>query len=105
MSPTDFFGGERFEPWTLAQIYADLVSRGDIALALNVQPLRVTGWISRRAGNKCPLPVTRIGPTDVYSMQEWRDWYTQFIQDRQWLDGHCLEHPDAGNQVRRFFGE
>jgi hypothetical protein len=100
--PTDFFSGEKWEPWTLAQIYADLASQGEIARALNVQHLRVQSWIRRRDGNKCPLPVTRVGPTDVYSIQEWRDWFAKHLDKNKWLDGTCLEHEDKEQQMGWF---
>jgi hypothetical protein len=105
MSPTDFFSQEEYKPWTLAQIYADMAARGDLAVALNVLPRRVAGWIANREKNGCPLPIRTFGPTDVYSIQEWREWYAAFLEKNQWLDGFCAEHPGVDDQVRRFFGD
>lgn len=104
--PTDFFSQEEFQPWTLAQIYADLGSSSDITLALNIRPRRFTNWIQRREELGCPKPIRKFGPTPVYSIQEWRDWYAKFLDKNKWLDGFCGEHPKSPNeQARRFFGE
>jgi hypothetical protein len=100
--PTDFFSGEKWEPWTLAQIYADLGSKGDVARALNINLLRVDSWIRRREYNRCPQPVLRAGPTDVYSIQEWRDFFAEWIENHKWLDGTCLEHDDKEKQMDWF---
>lgn len=103
--PTNFFSGEEYQPWTLAQIYADLGSKSDVALALNVKPIRVTTWIQRRELHRCPEPVFKAGPTNVYSISEWQAWYIQYLKTHPWLDGTCEEHPAMGDMVRRFFGE
>lgn len=104
--PTDFFGEKEFQPWTLAQIYADLGASSDVAFALNVRPRRMTNWIKDRDKLGCPQPIRQFGPTYVYSIQEWRDWYDKFLDKNPWLDGACGEHPDSANeQARRFFGD
>lgn len=84
MSPTNFFEvGEQPEPWTLAQIYADLCSRKDIPRMLNVNPHRVTNWIVHRERYKAPRPLTRVGHVDIYSRQEWRAWYARWLETHQ----------------------
>lgn len=103
--PTDFFSGEEYKPWTLAQIYADLGAREDIAIALNVDPRRVKGWIDRRETSRCPMPVFKAGKTHVYSISEWQGWFHRFLETHHWLKDYCLEHPAQGDMVRRFFGE
>lgn len=105
MSPTDFFSQEEYKPWTLAQIYADMAASGDIARALNVLPGRVQAWIRDRETNGCPLPIRMFGPTNVYSLQEWQDWYIRYMDKHKWLDGYCAEHPALMDEARRFFGE
>lgn len=72
-----------FKQWTLADIYADLGGRSDIARTLNVTQRRVRRWLLRRERIRCPMPITRIGPTDVYSMQEWKDWYKAWTDPRR----------------------
>jgi hypothetical protein len=49
--------------------------------------------------------VFKVGPTNVYSISEWRDWYEAFLKINPWLKDYCLEHPAQGDAVRRFFGE
>lgn len=103
--PTDFFSGGDFQPWTLAQIYADLASRRDVARALNVSETRMASWLRYRDAFKCPRPVTRVGPTDVYSIQEWRDWFVKYLDKHKWLDGTCLEHESKEQQMDWFLSE
>lgn len=105
MSPTDFFNQEEYQPWTLAQIYADLAASGEVARALNVPPGRVQAWIRDRATNGCPMPIRMLGPTNVFSLQEWQDWYMRYLENHKWLVGHTAEHPDLLAEARRFFGE
>jgi hypothetical protein len=45
---------------------------------LDVTPFRVEKWIVRREKTKSPLPLRRIGGMDLYSIQEWRDWFDQW---------------------------
>lgn len=81
MSPTNFFGldGEDdFKEWTLADIYDDLASKSDICQALDIGVHRFVQWTMRRDRIGCPHPIKRIGPTDVYSLQEWKDWYARW---------------------------
>lgn len=100
--PTDFFSGDNFQPWTLAQIYADLASRRDVAIALNINERRLADWLRRRDVHNCPRPVTRVGPTDVYSIQEWRDWFAKYLEKHPWLVDTCREHEDKEKQMDWF---
>lgn len=105
MSPTDFFSEKEYQPWTLAQIYADMGAAGDIARALNIPVGRVKTWMQNRESNHCPLPIRMFGPTNVYSIQEWQDWYTAYMDNHKWLVGYCAENPSLADEARRFFGE
>lgn len=78
MSPTNHFGDDEQQRWTLAQIYDDLTSKENIPRALNVTEARLHNWIRRREEIKCPYPIKRLSGVDIYSMQEWRDWYARW---------------------------
>lgn len=82
MSPTNYFNSPDDKPWTLADIYDDLGTREDIARALNVSKIRVTDWINRRDKVNSPQPLRRIGYRDIYSIQQWKDWF------RHWQKKH-----------------
>ncbi len=69
--------------WTLKDIYDDLVSRQDLPRALNVTPRRFVGWLDRREDLGCPMPIKRLGHVDIYSLQEWKDWYERFLAARE----------------------
>lgn len=90
MSPTNHFDDDGLRPWSLADIYADLGSRQDISKILDVTPFRVEKWLVRRERVKCPYPVRRIGGMDIYSMQEWRDWFEHWEKshrrDTKWVE-------------------
>lgn len=83
MSPTNHFGDEQVQPWTLARIYDDLVCLSEIGVRLNVRTRRVTDWIMNRERVKCPRPVKRLGHVDVYSFQEWADWYAAWEESHK----------------------
>jgi len=100
--PTDFFSGDKFQPWTLAQIYSDLGSRRDVARSLNVGESRVAFWMRFRERYGCPWPVARVGPTDVYSIQEWHDWFEKFNEEHPWLRDTCMEHESKEKQMDWF---
>jgi hypothetical protein len=79
---TNFFDTDDeddYKPWTLADIYADLGSRIDICKALDVSRYRVNKWILRRERIKAPIPLNRVGNVDVYSVQEWKDWFKDWL--------------------------
>lgn len=89
MSPTNHFKNGDLRPWSLAEVYADLGSRQDIARILNVRERRVVRWLEYRPALRCPYPIRRISHVDVYSMQEWRDWYAYFTEkhkDKKWIN-------------------
>lgn len=95
---TNWFGWDYEEsaddqprPWTLADIYDDLVSLEDLMREMNWARGRVVAWIHRRERLGCPLPIKRFCRTDVYSLQEWKDWYARFTAGKKpgtkWTDG------------------
>jgi hypothetical protein len=96
MSPTNYFGDDDdpVNTWTLFQIYADLGSKGDIPKAIGCSPRQVYRWMDERDRYKIPLPVARIGHTDVYSMLEWQDWFERYV----------AEHPPENNYRPRRLG-
>lgn len=102
--PTNFFDDEEYQPWTLAQIYADLGGKDDVARALNVSPRRFSAWVANRERNRCPQRVFKVGPTSVYSISEWRDWFVRWISDHPWVDVGTLAHPSEDQKLRRFYG-
>lgn len=67
------------KPWTLADIYADLCQIADIARELNVNHHRVKRWMDRREKIRCPYPVREFANVNLYSMQEWKDWYAAWL--------------------------
>lgn len=81
-----------FEPkvWSLADIYADLGTRKDIAELLNVDVARLCQWALRSDQLGSPKPVARFGPIFVYSKQEWVDWHARFMDGKRpgtkWTD-------------------
>lgn len=89
-----------FKPWTLADIYDDLGSRRDVARVLDVNFTRVIKWIDRAEHTNCPLPVKRIGGVDIYSMQEWKDWFKAWLdpsrkgrrKDSKWVAATTYDH-------------
>lgn len=72
---------EEEKTWTLQDIYDDLASRSEIAAMLDINVWRMERWLQRRDRISCPSPIKRIGQTDVYSRQEWRDWYARWCAD------------------------
>ena len=96
--PTDFFTGAEFEPWTLAQIYADLCGTRELAKQLNVTLSRLLHWIACRDTNECPYPVRRIGKSDIYSLAQWKMWFglweLKHITDKRVMDAgpHPAHH-------------
>lgn len=105
MSPTNYFGNDDVEPWTLAQIYADLCSRKDISKLLNVNAHRVNDWIRRGDIINAPRPITRIGHIDLYSRQEWRAWFQRWSEkhkDRPEYTTHAKVH-GSGEQFWSHF--
>jgi hypothetical protein len=105
VSPTDFFSDKEHQPWTLAQIYADLGSASDVAEVLNVTPRRITGWTKARDNNGCPHAIRQFGPTMVYSIREWQDWYVRYLDRYPYLENYGDENQRLLNEARRFFGE
>lgn len=80
---------EQDQHWTLQDIYDDLASQTDIAAMLDVTVWRMRNWIDRRERIGSPHPLMRIGATDVYSRQEWKDWYARWCADprrAKWLE-------------------
>lgn len=78
------------KPWTLAEIYADLGTIYDVAEAMDITKFRIQEWVHRRERIKSPLPVRVIGGRNIYSIQEWKDWFAHWSKDRRpgtkWTD-------------------
>lgn len=76
------------KPWTLADIYADLCQKGDIIRELGITQWRLSRWIERRDRIRCPHPVRTFANVQLYSMQEWKDWYAAWLakhpNDTKW---------------------
>lgn len=91
---------EAFKPWTLADIYNDLGSKTDVAKALDVNIYRMQRWVTRRERINSPHPIRRIGHVDIYSIQEWRDWYEAWLDrkrvgrrpDSKWVNATPYGH-------------
>lgn len=71
------------KPWTLADIYNDLGNLHDVALALNIKYARIMMWQQRAERLKPPKPVRTVSGGNLYSIQEWRDWFHNFTKDRR----------------------
>jgi hypothetical protein len=67
--------------WTLKDIYDDLGTSTDVAAILDVTIWRMKQWQQRQEKIHCPLPIRRLGNADIYSIQEWRDWYARWCAD------------------------
>lgn len=100
MSPTNHFGNEDLQPWTLARIYDDLVCRAEIQQRLNIRPHRLADWIAHRDRLHCPRPLKRIGHIDVYSLQEWVDWYATWEADHKNHKSFTRRKPNPKNEQR-----
>jgi hypothetical protein len=70
--------GDLGQPWTLAQVYADLGGKAEIGRTLNVTKARVHKWVSSKEQIGAPRALRRIGNVDIYSMQEWKDWFVKW---------------------------
>lgn len=85
--------------WTLKDIYDDLCTKGDLPKALNVSEARVHHWMRSQEQVKCPLPVKRLSHIHVYSLQEWKDWYTAWLakhpNNKQVTEGKPYGHGEA----------
>ena len=86
MSPTDYFKGAADDgplvpkSWTLADVYADLVTLHDVAKQFNIRLPRVLRWVKYREQNNCPQPILSFGlRSNVYSMEEWVVWYDKWL--------------------------
>lgn len=90
------------KPWSIAEVYADLGSRQDISRVLNVSPYRVNNWLVRRDEINSPRPVRRLGHVDVYSMQEWRDWFDRWCANRA-EDDHRFANPKPHGSGEQFW--
>lgn len=80
MSPTDYFAKPavgQSPAWSLADIYADLVTREEVAQGLDVRMPRLMAWI--RDHSSCPKPIKQAGPVYLYSMEEWRVWFDRWL--------------------------
>jgi hypothetical protein len=79
------------QPWTLADIYADLGTINDVSAHLNVNSHRVRMWIDRRERLNSPRPVREFGSVHIYSIQQWADWFENFKKGKKpgtrWTDG------------------
>lgn len=102
MSPTNHFDDGGMLPWSLADIYADLCCRGEISKLLDVSPFRVEKWIVRREQIKSPHPIRRIGGMDLYSKQEWQDWYARW-QEKHGRDSRWIENTKPHGSGQPFF--
>lgn len=69
---------EEFKAWSLADIYDDLGSLSDVCSTLDVTLPRTRRWIERRERIHCPAPIKRIAAADVYSLHEWKTWFTSW---------------------------
>jgi len=76
----NFFEEPETPQWTLADVYADIVGREEVCRRLNITPYRMARWLSkeRRERLKVPKPIKRVSGTDLYSMQEWADWFERW---------------------------
>ncbi len=77
--------------WTLKDIYDDLVCRQDLPRALNVNEGRLVNWMNKREHFKSPYPIKRLAHVDIYSLQEWKDWYERYMARR----GHLKRVAEA----------
>lgn len=92
---------EEEQVWTLQDIYDDLASAPEVAAMLDVTIWRMQRWLTRRERIKSPLPIKRIGMTDIYSRQEWRDWYARWCADPR--RAKWLEHAKGNGANLPFF--
>lgn len=74
---------EQPKPWTLADIYADLGTLTDVAQALDIKYTRISMWQARKERVKPPKPVRSIARLDLYSIQEWRDWFAKWLEGKK----------------------
>jgi len=102
---TDYFGGNKITPWSLAEIYADLGSRRDISRILNVTHFRVDWWLAHRTSVECPYPVRRLGHVDVYSMQEWKDWFARWLANHPRKDVQEAKPHGSGESFFSYFDD
>lgn len=63
-------------------VYEDIVGVSEVAQGLDVSLIRVQRWIERREATNCPRPVRMIKAGHLYSMCEWRLWYTLWVSTR-----------------------
>ncbi len=92
---------DELRPWTLQDIYDDIVGKGEIALHLNVAPGRVDQWLRFRDRVKAPRPLKRVSHVDLYSMQEWRDWYAKWLEDHK--DHHRVKNAQPHGHGENFW--
>lgn len=98
---TDFWsvddGEESYKPWTLADIYADLALQTTIAEMLDVSTHRMHKWIDRRERIHSPAPLVKLGNLYVYSKQEWKDWFKDWMDPNKSVGGRTRwgRHDDS----------
>lgn len=87
MSPTNYFsdpdqpvGHDGAKQWTLADVYNDMATREEVCEALNITTYRMARWLQRKEKTKPPLPIRTFASTHVYSIQEWRDWFANYLE-------------------------
>ncbi len=62
--------------WTYQQMVDDIAGVPEIAKALGVDRNRVSVWIYKRRVTNCPKPVRVLAVGSIYSLAEWRGWYS-----------------------------
>lgn len=61
---------------TVDDVYADMVGLAEVAEALGVERHRVNRWIERRDSTRCPEPKKILRMGNLYSLVEWKAWFT-----------------------------
>lgn len=82
----------------LQQIYDDIGGIHEVAQELDVTIYRLRRWIERRDTTNCPLPVKRLTSTYLYSIEEWRGWFSRWSQTRGF---EAINRPTKGFSRRR----
>ena len=64
-------------------IWDDIGGLREVADALGVKFRCVKQWTERRAVTHCPKPVRKLAALNLYSISEWRAWYTLWTMVRR----------------------
>lgn len=67
---------DEVEVVALDDIYADLVGLWEVSQELGVKITSVRRWVEKRASTGAPGPVRALHMGGVYSLHEWKAWWS-----------------------------